>query len=1627
MLRSRLSAGLVVSFAVTASFAVVPPQDGPLRQKELRHSDLFYDNVFRPVAELPLDASRQAAADLSRLGVDPTNAYFDLRTGRWGTVILTQALIPGSGVGNRLSWSDLGRQARPDGAERERAAWEAFRGYLVDNAEALRIDVREFAAPKVQAYGDRVIHIHVGRQHLGIPVRDTFVKATINSGNLVLLSERNWGTLKVDIRPAIVSAQAEESLLRHLEGIPVTGFRKAARLEIVPVSSQAEEALTLLGAGLEHRLVWVLTPTFDGDPVAAWEALVDAHSGELLALQDTAHYASRRVEGWIYPVSNDGVGDDGTLQPGFPLPFADLALDGESVGFSTTGGNAPSGGAEGLLSTELSGRYLTMNDTCGVVDESAAAGDLDLDGIVGGTDCAVPPGHSAGDTNSTRSAFYEINRIQEQARGYLPGNGWLNQTLTANMNIVATCNASWNGSVNFFRSGGGCSNTGELAGVFDHEWGHGMDNNDNTGTISNPGEGIADIYAQNRLNTSCIGRNFRPGVQCQGYGDGCLDCTGIRDTDWAKRVSGQPHDIAWIDANCGGGPAPCGGIVHCEGAVYAEAVWDLVHRDFMGFDGSPWNLDLNTALELGTRLTYFGSSNVGSWYQCVQGGTGGCNGDGGYLNYLAADDDNGDLTDGTPHMSAIFAAFDRHDIACPTPAVTDFGCAGGPATAPANITATPINEGAQLTWDPVTGASEYWIFRAEGVHGCDFGKALVGTTTSTSFTEIGLRNGFEVLYGVVAVGDSSACTSPMSACEAVTPVEGPGIGFDPSPPVWAGQTGDGDEFFDNCETGTLSFGVINNGVGALTDVRIVEASIPSHPEAEILTSLPSIIIGTLPEGDSATAELLVVGGGFAFGDTLELEVTVTADELDPLTLTHTYTVAALESDLQFEPSLLFSFEDGDDGWQVIEGIFDRTDAPPGGANGTAFYRASSTGLDLQCDLIRSPLLQLTETSTLELFNQFDIEDFSGGFWWDRANMHVFDPLTGERTVVSPDSGRPYNADGTNPAPAPCPSADVPGWASDGPDWVASGWSADALGSPDLAGQLIQLDVAYGTDPAVTGTIGFWFDEVTLTDVFVQVPDAQSDDCGGGGGPIADISPEMFDFTVPVGGSEIQTLNIGNIGDEVLDWAIEEAESALMPETAPYAYGLAAATGFHAPVGSDRASGIRRDRGEAPANRVVLPAPQPAAIGDFTEGFDDITMLPGAGWALINNSEPVSPSSWFQGNGTVFPSHEGDPDAYIAANYESTDDNGTISNWLLTPEVTIVNGTQLCFWTRTTPLFEEFLDRLEVRMSVEGDSTDVGETAESVGDFPELLLTIEPDLELPNEYPEEWTEFCLTVRERPRQPVTGRFAFRYWVTDSGPDGTNGDYIGIDTVSVTQPDDIPPGDGCDNPVDIPWLAVDPTSGTTAPGGSEPVTVAVDTVGLEPGEHTAQLCVTTNDPAAPLVEVPVSLTVTAADGVLLDNGPIVTHPGAGPGGTDHSTLQNVTLGMGLVGVLVSQPTFRIADDFEVPGTWDIDTFTFFVYQTGSDTTSIITAVNYRIWDGPPVDPESNVVFGDTTTNRLLSTEFSNAYRVSETLVNTDRPVMVVVAEGAFSLQAGTYWVDAQFDGSLSSGPFIIHGGAS
>jgi hypothetical protein len=111
-------------------------------------------------------------------------------------------------------------------------------------------------------------------------------------------------------------------------------------------------------------------------------------------------------------------------------------------------------------------------------------------------------------------------------------------------------------------------------------------------------------------------------------------------------------------------------------------------------------------------------------------------------------------------------------------------------------------------------------------------------------------------------------------------------------------------------------------------------------------------------------------------------------------------------------------------------------------------------------------------------------------------------------------------------------------------------------------------------------------------------------------------------------------------------------------------------------------------------------------------------------------------------------------------------------------VTLQNGAVLNFTTRTVDV-PQFPDRLQVRMSTNGTSTDVGTTEFEVGDFTVLMLDINPNLTT-TDYPNVWSYFTVTVSGL-ASPTTGRLAFRYFVPNGGPHGPNGDYIGVDQVA------------------------------------------------------------------------------------------------------------------------------------------------------------------------------------------------------------------------------------------------------
>ena len=245
-----------------------------------------------------------------------------------------------------------------------------------------------------------------------------------------------------------------------------------------------------------------------------------------------------------------------------------------------------------------------------------------------------------------------------------------------------------------------------------------------------------------------------------------LDCSGVRDADWDKHSDHTPDTaLGFVCTQCAGGTGPCGRQVHCAAAPSRQAAWDLVTRDLTG---PPFNLDSQSAFLVGNKIFYQGSGNIGAWHACTCGvSSSGCGATNAYIQWLTADDDNGNLNDGTPHMTALFAAFDRHGIACATPAPVNSGCAEMPAAPTLN--ASPATYSASLDWSASEGAGTYWVMRSEGHAGCDFGKAKIAEVTGTTFVDTEVAPGRSYAYNVVARGASPACYSPVSNCVEVTP------------------------------------------------------------------------------------------------------------------------------------------------------------------------------------------------------------------------------------------------------------------------------------------------------------------------------------------------------------------------------------------------------------------------------------------------------------------------------------------------------------------------------------------------------------------------------------------------------------------------------------------------------------------------------------------------------------------------------------------------------------------------------------------------------------------------------------------------------------------------------------------
>jgi hypothetical protein len=562
---------------------------------------------------------------------------------------------------------------------------QACRAFLARYPELLRVgglDLR-LDASRSTSYGEdeRLWFVELQQYHEGVPVDDAAVFFRVSHGNLVQFGADHVADVEVGATPTVARDQAFAAALKTL-GLAarrVSETVDAGTLRIrtaLPEGERPGEGLrNAPGQGYAHRLVWQFAFRVSGD-ASTIQVAVDAHSGALLGLRDLNQYVDAVVDGGVYARSQ--------LTPEFVqgLPFATVTNNGTKITnaagvYDYTGGTA---------TVSLNGRYIRINDNCGPVSLSNSVnGDLHF-GMSAGTDCTTPGVGGAGNTHSARTGFYHLTRINRKAVTFFPTNTWLDSTVQANMNINNTCNAFWNGStVNFYRSGGGCSNTGEIAAVFLHEWGHGMDTNSGGSASENgSGEAVGDTFAFLETRKPCIGENFRPGTPCHNCSNPAYPhrgCTGVRDMSFFSvggfRVIARPNTVTDDNGiNCdrfacpylsqGVFPyqGPMGYEGHCESVIASGSNWDLA-QNLVNRHGK------NVGWSLMDDIWYGSLTPSKSAYRLASGGTcnpsaavDGCAATNWYTVYLPVDDDDGNLANGTPNACRIWAAFDAHGIAC---------------------------------------------------------------------------------------------------------------------------------------------------------------------------------------------------------------------------------------------------------------------------------------------------------------------------------------------------------------------------------------------------------------------------------------------------------------------------------------------------------------------------------------------------------------------------------------------------------------------------------------------------------------------------------------------------------------------------------------------------------------------------------------------------------------------------------------------------------------------------------------------------------------------------------------------------------------------------------------------------
>ena len=773
--------------------------------------------------------SGAAAAAFRRRHGGRWSLTFDRRTGRLSTLEGEGiALFPGRGNSLTAAQAGLAKAAKGiEDVEPLGRAWLDAEGDLLKPQQGeLRLN------PDRSGWLDDGALVYLDYDWLvdGIPVEGARVFLRARHGNVIQAGTQRLGAGLPRSDPAIDADEALRALFEHALGRrddDVVVEEPHLLFVAVPVG----ESQVPWGGGLRWRLVWRAAFRRAGD-VATWQGDVDARTREIVAFEDRNRYA--RVTGGVHPRT---VTDAEQIRPFTNLRVVTTA-GGVNVG--DTGTFAYPGGP---AFTSLDGTFFRpfcfgcANPGRVFAFTDRGTGDLDLG--TGGTDTF---GNGAS-TPADRDSFYHQNRTRTQAAKWL-AIGWLSTTVRTTVNIPDVCNAFWDGAgTNFFRSGSGCNNTGEIADVMYHEWGHGLDQNTNLGDGST-GEATGDINSMSILHDPLMG----PGFATNGDPVRILDSNLV---GYQARVNNlDTYCFVCAAGQCGNGPF--GHEVHCEGEIYGQTHWELAQA-LVAKHG------FNTGWQVAERLFYQSlpqaDTMVGSSAQSA------------YSAYLAVDDDNGNLADGTPNCLEIYNAFNTHGIAGTACAGNSVAC-----TRPAQpaLTATPGHGKVVLDWTASPGASNYRVLRAEFSPNQAYIQ-LGAAQTGTHYEDTTVHPGVDSYY-VIEAQTAAGCRSTIE--NAVTAAALPD-----------GRLAIGPIVVDDLPAGNRS-GDANPGESIDLTVPLRNAppaGAVTAASATMSTGTPNVSIvnssssyGSIPVGATVngTAYRAALGAGLACGQTINTTLTI---------------------------------------------------------------------------------------------------------------------------------------------------------------------------------------------------------------------------------------------------------------------------------------------------------------------------------------------------------------------------------------------------------------------------------------------------------------------------------------------------------------------------------------------------------------------------------------------------------------------------------------------------------------------------------------------------------------------------------------------------------------------------------